>query len=148
MATALLDTNILISYLLSPHPGTIPVVVVEAGVVRRYQLLWAQEIGTELRNRIVTKPYLAQRIALDQIDDLLALLARVATVLPPLAGDIIPISRDPKDDYLLAHAVAAQADFLVTGDRDLLTLSAHGGVQIVDPATFAQRLGLIPEPDR
>ena len=38
------------------------------------------------------------------------------------------------DDAVLATAVAAGADFLVTGDKDLLILNTFAGIQIVTPA--------------
>ena len=47
-----------------------------------------------------------------------------------------PICRDPKDDYLLALAKAANADVLLTGDDDLLVLKKHGKSRILKPAAF------------
>jgi len=47
-----------------------------------------------------------------------------------------PISRDPKDDYLLALAKAAKVDVLITGDDDLLVLKKHGKTRILKPAAF------------
>lgn len=148
MPTALLDANIIISYLLVPVPGKIPTLIVEAGIAQIYRLLWVQEIGDELVNRIATKPYLSRRIGMAEIERLMALLARTATTVPAIPPENIPpVSRDPKDDYLLAYAVAAGADFLVTGDDDLLTLGRHGDVEIVSPSAFALRLGLVSDDD-
>lgn len=45
-----------------------------------------------------------------------------------------PASVDPDDDEILACAVAGNADYIVTGDRDLLRLGEYAGVQIVTPA--------------
>lgn len=45
-------------------------------------------------------------------------------------------SRDPKDDPILATAVAARADYLVAGDRDLLDLGKPFGIAIVTSAQF------------
>lgn len=148
MPTALLDANIIISYLLVPVPGKIPTLIVEAGIAQIYRLLWVQEIGDELVNRIATKPYLSRRIGMAEIERLMALLARTATTVPAIPPENIPpVSRDPKDDYLLAYAVAAGADFLVTGDDDLLTLGRQGDVEIVSPSAFALRLGLVSDDD-
>lgn len=44
---------------------------------------------------------------------------------------IPPTSRDPDDDAVLACAVAAHADFIVSGDADLLVLGAFSGIPIV-----------------
>lgn len=45
-------------------------------------------------------------------------------------------SRDPKDDMLLALSFAGHADYLVTGDKDLLVLRTFGDTQIVTPKQF------------
>jgi putative PIN family toxin of toxin-antitoxin system len=50
---------------------------------------------------------------------------------PPLAE---PVCRDPDDDAVLALGVAAKVDFIVSGDRDLLTLKTFQGIAIVTPA--------------
>ena len=57
---------------------------------------------------------------------------------PPLP---IPVCRDVDDDWILATAVAAQAEYLITGDNDLLTLKTHAGVSIVTPREFLRLLG-------
>jgi putative PIN family toxin of toxin-antitoxin system len=46
------------------------------------------------------------------------------------------VCRDPDDDLVLATALAAQADVIITGDKDLLTLKTHGGVRIRSPRQF------------
>jgi len=61
-------------------------------------------------------------------------LASVATFVQPSAQ--IRICRDPKDDQFLEAAVAGAADFIVTGDADLLALDPFQGIRIVNPASF------------
>ena len=56
---------------------------------------------------------------------------------PPLAQ---PVCRDPDDDAVLALALAALADLIVSGDDDLLTLVTFGGIPIVTPAQALERL--------
>ena len=48
----------------------------------------------------------------------------------------ITACRDPKDDKFLTLAVAANADYIVTGDDDLLVLHPFRGIQIIKPAEF------------
>ena len=50
------------------------------------------------------------------------------------------VCRDPDDDYILAAAVNAGCDYLVTGDKDLLTLKTHGGIPILSPRQFVEWL--------
>lgn len=49
-----------------------------------------------------------------------------------------PVCRDSDDDHVLAAAAAAAVDFIVTGDKDLLTLRAYEGIPILSPSDFAR----------
>jgi putative PIN family toxin of toxin-antitoxin system len=51
--------------------------------------------------------------------------------------------RDSDDDAVLAVAVAAKADLIVTGDKDLLVLKAYEGVRILSPRQFVELLDSI-----
>ncbi len=46
------------------------------------------------------------------------------------------VSRDIKDDKLLACAVEAKADYIITGDEDLLVLKNYQGIKIISPREF------------
>lgn len=46
------------------------------------------------------------------------------------------VCRDPKDDKFLACAIEGEADYLVSGDQDLLAIGSYQGIQIVKPAQF------------
>lgn len=46
------------------------------------------------------------------------------------------VCRDPADDLVLAAAVTAEVDCILTGDEDLLTLGVHKGISIIKPAQF------------
>lgn len=56
------------------------------------------------------------------------------------------MTRDSKDDFLIAHAIVAEADYLVSWDRDLLDLREIGGVLIVSPPELLRRLREANEP--
>jgi len=51
------------------------------------------------------------------------------------------VCRDPDDDEVLALAIAAQVDLIISGDDDLLVLQAFEGIPIVNPAQALLRLG-------
>lgn len=51
------------------------------------------------------------------------------------------VCRDPGDDAVLALAIEAKCEFLITGDGDLLALDGHAGVRIVSPRVFAELRG-------
>jgi predicted nucleic acid-binding protein len=68
------------------------------------------------------------------------LLTRVEIV--PNVPEIRVVAADPKDDPIIATAVAAAADYLVTGERaHLLPIGEYRGVQIVSPRAFLTILG-------
>jgi uncharacterized protein len=51
-------------------------------------------------------------------------------------GERVALCRDPRDDKFLELAVAGRADFLLTGDADLLGLHPFRGTSILDPASY------------
>lgn len=57
---------------------------------------------------------------------------------PPLPA---PVCRDPDDDEVLALALAAQVDLIVSGDDDLLALQVFEGIPIPSPAQALQHVG-------
>ena len=54
------------------------------------------------------------------------------------------VSRDPDDDMVLATAIAAKADVIVSGDDDLLCLKSHQGIRILSPRQFLELLNSLP----
>ncbi|MFH1028094.1 MAG: putative toxin-antitoxin system toxin component, PIN family, partial [Pseudomonadota bacterium] len=53
--------------------------------------------------------------------------------------EILNVCRDPADDPFLSCAVAAGADWIISGDKDLLALGNFRNIPIVTAATFLQR---------
>ena len=56
-----------------------------------------------------------------------------------MALESIRICRDPKDDKFLEAAISGSAEFIVTGDHDLLSLDPFRGIHILSPAGFLAR---------
>lgn len=52
----------------------------------------------------------------------------------------VKVVRDARDNYLLELAEESQADFLITGDKDLLTLKEYKLTKIISPIEFLQKL--------
>ncbi len=63
-------------------------------------------------------------------------ILREQTVIPKPAEPAAIAIRDPDDAWVLASALAGAADFLVTGDKDLLSLGARAPLPILDPRAF------------
>ncbi len=57
--------------------------------------------------------------------------------LPPITGIV---ERDPNDDMIIACASAASADYIVTRDKDLLSLRVYDAITMVTPEVFMDTL--------
>lgn len=141
---ALLDSNIFVSYLLTPHqPGSIHAIF-EAFQRGKFTLVLPEAVMDELTEVISNRPQLSGRIKPEQWDLFRRLLQFSAEILPAIEQTIPAIGRDVKVDYLLAYAVVGTAAYLVTGDKDLLVLQKVAGVTIVTPVRFAELLASGP----
>src|SRR5574341_707230 len=101
-----------------------------------FELVLAAPILEELR-RVVRYPSVRKRIA-GSDDELDLRIAMIDTVSSPVdvKGAVSGAVRDADDDAILATALEGRADFLVTGDDDLLTLGQFERVRIVTPRAF------------
>jgi len=64
-----------------------------------------------------------------------------AAQLIEISGNLIGVCRDPKDDMVLECALQAAAQYIVSGDRDLLVLGEYAGIAIVTPRSFLNIVG-------
>jgi len=138
---ALFDTNIYIAHLLSPsNPSPINDILGSA-FMGTFSLLLPEELITELREGIPRKGYLSERISPQQVEEFVTLLEAICELVPTITLEIPAVTRDPKDDYLIAYALVGRADYLVTGDADLLVIGQVEGVRICTAREFAAILG-------
>lgn len=73
------------------------------------------------------------------VEEAAAHIRRVREVgVPAVEGEVIPVSPDPQDDYLVALSIRSQADYLVSGDPHLL--EATGETPVVSPRAFLEIL--------
>lgn len=139
----LIDANVFISYLLptkDSQKSTTIQTIVEAGFSGQYTIVFPQELIAEIRKKVKEKTYLAKYITSEDVEEFVKLLETVAEFLEPITEEIPAVTRDAKDDYLLAYATVGQCDYLVSGDPDLLVLKKVGKLQIVSPSEFYQIL--------
>jgi len=140
----LIDANVFISYLLHPGRTTAVVNVVEAGILGDYTVLLPAKLRDDIAVVIRNKDYLARRISPQQLDRLWEGLELRAKDIPEITEEIPPVTRDPKDDYLIAYALVGEADYLVSGDPDLQALEQVESVRIMSPVEFWEILeGLV-----
>lgn len=150
MLRALIDASVLLRLPLpSSNPARAVDLIVQAALASVFELLQPPELNVEVANKLATNPYFVSRVDPQRVRILAVALEVVATPLPPYGGPFPTLTRDPDDDCLLAYALRDGADFLVTGDRDLLDLGeAFAPLRIVDPGEFVRELrarGLLDE---
>jgi hypothetical protein len=130
----ILDTNILVSAILSP--GGNADIVLRQWLDGRFVLLTCSAQLVELKSTL-QKPYIAHRYKPNDAGRLINLLRTLSLQIESLP--VVHRSSDPEDDFLLALAQAGEADYLVTGDKaGLLAFRRHAGTRIVTAAQFAR----------
>lgn len=125
----LLDTNVLISAILF---GGIPNEAFRRGLAGEFELVTGRALLDELERTLRERFDLPAEAASFVRGD----LELAAEVVAPSRVD--PVSRDPDDDIVLAIAREGRVDYIVTGDRDLLSLGRYEGIAIVTPKEFAR----------
>ncbi len=119
----LLDTNLWISFLISSKYERLD----ELLYSQKCRLLFSQELLEEFV-AVVKRPKLRKYISQDELEDLLETIDEVADFVNVTSK--ISECRDPKDNFLLLLAVDGKADYLLTGDKDLLVLKKIGDTEI------------------
>jgi hypothetical protein len=126
----LLDTNVLVSAVLF---GGLPRRLVDQALRGELDLVSGSTLLDEFEDVLIERfgfARAAARLTRAEVEAVAELVA------PPR---IEAVCRDADDDIVLATAVAGSVDVLITGDKDLLVLEAHGGVPICTPRQFAER---------
>lgn len=132
-----IDTNVLLSGLLwhgAPH------VLLEHVRAGTFGLVSSPAILAELEI-VIARPKFDVILARSNTSREIALaeLRQLAEVIEPPRLDY-PVCRDPDDDAVLALALAAQADMIISGDDDLIALTHFQGIPISAPAQASERI--------
>ena len=134
MIRAVVDTNVFVSGLLATG---IPKRIVDNGFNSRFTFLSSGPLRKEVSltlDKFVKKGYLLK----SDVDAFLReFISKSELVIRKVS---INLCRDPKDNMILETAICGNADFIVTGDDDLLTLKSVEGISIITPREFLQRL--------
>ncbi len=121
-----LDTNILVSALITK--GTPPDQLYQAWLRNEIELVTSTAQIDEVTN-VLARPRLQKYIDVDEAAQVVAVIHQRATVLDEVS--VTKRSPDPKDDPILAVAVAGGAGLVVSGDKsDMLALGDVEGIPI------------------
>ena len=125
---AVFDTNVLVAAFVTEG-----VCAKLLGRARRKQLdlVISLFILKEFEN-VLLKKFSASKEQMRAAAKLISEVAQMVNPAPQLSG----VCRDPDDDQILACALSAKADYLVTGDLDLLELKEIHGTRILTPGAF------------
>jgi putative PIN family toxin of toxin-antitoxin system len=94
----------------------------------RGRIVVSQFILEELQEKLLTKAKLS-RVEVEEVIDAVSSDAEIVETQPLSTR----VCRDADDDWILATTLAAKADSLVTGDKDLMVLERHEGIPILTP---------------
>ena len=131
-----LDTNVLVSALLFEGPLTS---LVEGWKQGRFIPIFSRETFQEFK---AVLSYPKFKLSKEEIAALLEEILpffEVAEVQEEIRG----ICRDPEDDKFISCALAGSAEWIISGDLDLLALKKFGSLRILKPSDFLQRLGKV-----
>ena len=137
MIRAVVDTNILIRSLIKPQ-GTV------GPIISRlrdgdYTLVYSAPLVDELVAKLsLPRIQVKYHIRLEEIEALVALIVLQGEKVIPTRK--VKVCRDPKDDMFIEAALAGEAQVVVTGDDDLLTLKEFETVRFVTPRAFLAAL--------
>ena len=133
MIKAVVDANVLISSVIAPlgHSRQI----FNAWRDGAFLLVTSPGILEEVSRRLA-HPRIANRYSISSEDRIAVLrLLKAESMITPGSRDV-SVTRDPTDDKVIAAALETGAEYIVTGDKDLLTLVKYEGVGILTPARF------------
>jgi len=125
------DTNIWISFLISKSLGDLDKLILNGKIV----LLFSHESMTEfidVTSREKLKPFFKE----EDIASLIDLIEEYGEIVTVKSS--VQICRDKKDNFLLALAKDGKADYLVSGDKDLLVLESFEKTKIVSLTSFRE----------
>lgn len=125
----IVDTNCWISFLIGRRLSCL----VDLLSNERIQLILCQELLEEIRD-VTSRPKFTRYFPQDEVASLVEFMQIIGEEFSPKSQ--VQLCRDKADDYLLALAIDAKADYLVTGDQDLLILKQIEECRIVDVKTF------------
>ncbi|HWQ69294.1 MAG TPA: putative toxin-antitoxin system toxin component, PIN family [Patescibacteria group bacterium] len=126
---AVFDTNVLIAAIITEGICSKLLRRARTGEV---SLVSCPFILTEVR-RILTRKF---RLSREEVTAAIELICEAMSEIIGQEPEIDSICRDRDDDHVLACALAAKADYLVTGDADLLDIKSFRRVRIVTPRDF------------
>ncbi len=130
------DTNVIVSAFLW---GGTPRRILDEVEAKRIELFTSRALIAELEN-VLSREKFATQLRRTRFTSafLLARYTQLATLLTPAEITVAEL-RDPDDAHVLACALAARAEAIVSGDADLHALGSYQGIPVLSPADCVRR---------
>ncbi len=129
----IIDTNLWISFLIGKELLNLKNLI----TTEKVKLITTDQLITELK--IVTaRPKLQKYFDQEKVMELISFLDIVSEKVKIKNPE--QICRDPKDDFLLALSKESKADYLITGDMDLLKIRVYGRTEILTVNRFKEKI--------
>ncbi len=130
MIKAVVDTNVLISGLI--WEGTPKKIIDKFRFDNLYSLILSPELIHEFRTKLLKKFRLEQKLVNQWVQEI---TESAQLVIPHY---VTKICRDPNDNMILDTASGGQADFIISGDKDLLSMVIFKKIPIITPRKFLE----------
>jgi putative PIN family toxin of toxin-antitoxin system len=131
----IIDTNLWISFLIGKSFTNLKSLIVE----KQIEIIISEQLLTEIRT-VTQRPKLTKYFPQQKVEDFLEFLISIAIKIEITSN--VTLCRDPKDNFLLALAKDSKADYLLTGDSDLLILNRFENTEILKYIDFIQQENL------
>jgi putative PIN family toxin of toxin-antitoxin system len=127
----IIDTNVWISFLIGKRLGGLKELI----VTNKIQIVYTDQLIAEIK-RVTKRPKLSKFFPEKSVREMITLIETIGqkTEITPVHF----INRDPKDNFLLDLIDFSKADYLVTGDKDLLLHNPFKSAKILTPSEFEE----------
>jgi len=129
----IIDTNLWVSFLITKQFSFLDDLLEN----RKIQLIFSQELLEEFME-VINRPKLRSCFSNENLELVLETIEQYAEFIT--VNSNITACRDPKDNFLLSLAKDGLADYLITGDQDLLVIKQFEKTEIISITEFKIRI--------
>jgi putative PIN family toxin of toxin-antitoxin system len=132
------DANVLVSAAITRDATSPPAAILDAALDGRIELVTSPGLLSEI-GAVLARPRMRRYLSLDEGERFVSDLASVTVLEADPPGPHPAVCRDPADDYLVALAIAADVDVVVSGDLDVLSL-VQTDLVVLTPRGLIERI--------
>jgi putative PIN family toxin of toxin-antitoxin system len=129
----IVNTNLWISFIISNKQNLLDPLIFTG----KARLLFSKELISEV-DEAIKKPKLRKFFRSNTLEEMISAFEPFIDLIE--VQSVITVCRDPKDNFLLALAKDGKADYLLSGDKDLLELKSFGKTRIETITNFLGKM--------